>query len=358
MNKILCLIDGLGSGGAQKQLAGLATLLKNKGYDVTFVWYHNKDFFRPVLEENNITCIKLSSGQKFLKIWEIAKIIRKNNIDVVISYLGGPSITSCLLKAFGLKVKVIVSERNTTQKLTWYNKMKFFLYRFADKIVPNSYSQERFLKKNYPQYSDKIQTITNFLDNSKYKVRGNWIKPKCLNILTVGRINPQKNLLRYLQSVAKIKETGVSVHFHWYGRHDQDVVYWDKVSAVYKELELVDILTFHEPDYEIEKRYYEADAFLLPSIYEGFPNVVCEAMSSGLPILCSNVCDNGDIVEDQKNGFLFDPASVDDIFEKIMAFCSLEQEKILEFRDQSRKLAIAKFDKNKFIDSYIKLIEE
>lgn len=358
MKRVLCLIDGLGSGGAQKQLVGLATLLKEKGYDVTFVWYHNKDFFKPVLENSNIRCIKLQPRLKVLKIWDIAKVIKKQKEDVVISYLGGPSITACILKACGMKTKVIVSERNTTQKLTAYNRRKFFLYRFADKIVPNSYSQERFLKKYYPQYSEKIYTITNFLDNSKYKVRGNWIKPKCLNILTVGRINPQKNLLRYLQAVAKIKETGVSVHFHWYGRHDKDVAYWDKVSAVYKELELVDILTFHEPDYEIEKRYYEADAFLLPSIYEGFPNVVCEAMSSGLPILCSNVCDNGDIVEDQKNGFLFNPASVDDIFEKIIAFCSLEQEKIVEFRDQSRKLAIAKFDKNKFIDSYIKLIEE
>lgn len=358
MKKILCLIDGLGSGGAQKQLVGLATLLKIKGYDVTFVWYHNKDFFRPVLEENDITCIKLSSGQKFLKIWEIAKIIKKNNIDVVISYLGGPSITSCLLKAFGLKVKVIVSERNTTQKLTLYNKMKFFLYRFADKIVPNSYSQERFLKLHYPNYSKKIITITNFVDNEKYKVREDWILPDSFNILTVGRINPQKNLINYLYAVKKVKGNGTKVKFHWYGRHDKDSEYWEKVQNLYKELQLEDILTFHEPDYEIKKRYYAADALLLPSIYEGFPNVVCEAMSSGLPILCGKICDNADIVEEDENGYLFDPLDIDDISKKIMSFCSLSEKEICRFRQKSREFAIRKFDKKQFVDSYIKLIEE
>ena len=45
--KVLCLIDGLGSGGAQRQLVGLASLLKKEGYDVLVVYYHGDHFFVP-----------------------------------------------------------------------------------------------------------------------------------------------------------------------------------------------------------------------------------------------------------------------------------------------------------------------
>ena len=47
--KVLCLIDGLGSGGAQRQLVGLASLLKKEGYDVLVVYYHGDHFFVPFL---------------------------------------------------------------------------------------------------------------------------------------------------------------------------------------------------------------------------------------------------------------------------------------------------------------------
>ena len=49
--KVLCLIDGLGSGGAQRQLVGLASLLKKEGYDVLVVYYHGDHFFVPFLKE-------------------------------------------------------------------------------------------------------------------------------------------------------------------------------------------------------------------------------------------------------------------------------------------------------------------
>ena len=48
--KILCVIDSLGSGGAQRQLVQLAIGLKNKGVDVSFLMYHNIHFFKSELD--------------------------------------------------------------------------------------------------------------------------------------------------------------------------------------------------------------------------------------------------------------------------------------------------------------------
>ena len=49
MKKIVCLIDDLCPGGAQRQLVGLAYLLKESGYDISVMTYHNDSFYMPVL---------------------------------------------------------------------------------------------------------------------------------------------------------------------------------------------------------------------------------------------------------------------------------------------------------------------
>ena len=67
---------------------------------------------------------------------------------------------------------------------------------------------------------------------------------------------------------------------------------------------LEDTFVFHEPCSNIFEKYQESDIFVLPSINEGFPNVLCEAMSCGLPILGTDVCDNSSIVRHEENGYL------------------------------------------------------
>ena len=54
----------------------------------------------------------------------------------------------------------------------------------------------------------------------------------------------------------------------------------------------------------------------MSSFYEGTPNVICEAMSSGCPI-SSDVCDNARNVKENENGFLFNPRSPEDMAKKL-----------------------------------------
>ena len=52
--RITCVIDNLGSGGAQRQLVTLGIAFKRRGHDVRFLTYHKDDFFAPMLEAANI----------------------------------------------------------------------------------------------------------------------------------------------------------------------------------------------------------------------------------------------------------------------------------------------------------------
>ena len=96
--------------------------------------------------------------------------------------------------------------------------------------------------------------------------------------------------------------------------------------------------------------------FCLPSLYEGFPNTLCEAMSCGKPVLCSRVCDNPSIVSEGKNGLMFDPTNEGDMANTIKRFFDLplvEKEKMGKMsRDISEKI----FSEVSFIRKYIEII--
>ena len=100
-----------------------------------------------------------------------------------------------------------------------------------------------------------------------------------------------------------------------------------------------DIVEFHPPTSDVVSVYRNSDIFILPSIYEGFPNVLCEAMSCGLPVLASNVCDNPNIVADGENGLLFNPLSIDDMAEAISSMLTLPRQKLEEMGKKSRRIA-------------------
>lgn len=358
MKRILCLIDGLGSGGAQRQLVGLAALLKDKGYDVLFVWYHKSDFFRGFLEENHVNHEQIHATNIFQKFWGVRKVIRNFKPDVIVSYIDGPNMAVCFLKMLGLKSTVIVSERAVLQKITPHQKRKFFFYRWADYVVSNAGEQTELINKNFQFLKHKTVTIRNFVDTSAFVPSETVRNTKDIQMLAVGRLAPQKNLIRFMEAVQKIQERGVPLRVKWFGggslRHQE---YIDKVKAKYDEMNLGDTFLILPPTNDILSEYQSCDVFCLPSLFEGFPNVVCEAMSCGKPILCSDVNDNAVVVHDKDNGYLFNPQSVDDMTEKILTFCFLSREQRLEMGRKSRDIALASLSGESFVEKYIKLIE-
>lgn len=358
MKKVLCLIDSLGTGGAERQMMGLTQLLKEKGYKVDLATYIPHNYHDVLSLKYGLTSISLNpKPSRFGKFNAVKKLIKENKYNVVIAYKNGPTIITSILKLLGGKYKLIVSERNTTQVITKREKIKFFTYRFADYIVPNSYSQQRFIERHYKSLLNKTKTITNYTDTD-------WFHPikrdekKPLQILTVARVGSQKNVLKYIEAIMRIKEEGLNVRFLWYGNVQiKEVDYQKQCMEMVSKYNLGETMTFYPGTQRIYDIYNQSDIFCLPSIYEGYPNVVCEAMSSGMPILCGDVCDNATIIEDGVNGYLFDPTNVNDMVKKIKKMISLKSEERKMMGNSSRKIALKKFSRETFVNKYIELIE-
>lgn len=356
--KIMCFIDSLGSGGAQRQIVGLSCLLYYRGFEVIVASYHNDNFYQDILNKNNIEYVKIYANNKLSKIIKTYLTIRHIKPEYIISYLDGPNIITCLLHSFFIKkIKLIVSERNTTQTLTIKEYLKFFFYNWADIIVANSISQTEYITKNFKFLSKKITTITNFVDTSFFiptEKKQDLTTNKTLHLLVVARICEQKNVIRFIHAI-KLVINKIPISVDWYGEA-YSKNYYNQCLNLISSLGLKECLRFHKAEKDVVTLYQNADIFCLPSVYEGFPNVICEAMSCGLPILCGDICDNPTIVHDNINGILFNPLSVTDIANSILKYWELPPKQKNEMRKLSRKFAESYFSPDLFVEKYIKLL--
>ena len=323
--KILLLIEDLSSGGAERQMTYLAVGLKKAGCQVRLLTFYDRPvFYRPQLDAASIPVEYLPEGRNsWRRVWLIRQVVRDYCPDLTVAYLDGTCMAACLAKLL-LPFRLVVSERNTTQRLSLRERMKFVLYGMADAVVPNSYSQARLIKQHFPWLRSKVHVITNMVDTDHFSpLPDKTSESETLHIITAARIMPQKNILRYLDAIALIKQQGLNIHFDWYGASLAGDSYAGQVQQKVQDLHLEDIITFHAPSSDIVACYRQSDIFCLPSLYEGFPNVLCEAMACGLPVVCSRVCDNPAIVEEGTNGYLFDPFSVQDMANTIQRMVQL-----------------------------------
>ena len=120
---------------------------------------------------------------------------------------------------------------------------------------------------------------------------------------------------------------------------------------------LADVFRLHDAAPDVVDLYGSASVVCLPSLYEGCSNVVCEALASGVPVVASDVGDNRTLVMDGETGFLCDPAAPRTIGEAILHFHELPARRKREMRRRARAHAEAMLAPERFVTSYVALIE-
>ena len=355
--KVLCLIESLVSGGAERQMTGLASLLKQEGHDVAVWTYYPQEFYRKQLDEGGVEyrCI-VKARNRLLRIPLLLREARRWKPDVLIAFLPTETVVACIMKLLGLKTKLIVSERNTSQQYGFGERFRFFLFKMeADWIVSNSHMQERFIAEHYPSLMNKVRVITNYV-NTEYFTPGNrkQEEDRVIRMVCVARLSPQKNVLNFIDAVAMLKSNGIKLIIDWFGRTDG--AYAEECIKKVDKKNLSDIIEFRGVTQNVREEYQMADVFCLPSLWEGFPNVICEAMSCGLPVLCGRICDNADIVQEGVNGFMFDPSSVEDMINVITRFVELDSKTKQVMEQKSRELALSSFSSDLFVKKYLEII--
>lgn len=152
--------------------------------------------------------------------------------------------------------------------------------------------------------------------NGSIKVQrdiGSYTEQSPYRILYVSIIDVYKHQDRVIEAVKKLKDAGYNVHLDLVGGAYPPEL--KKISPLLNSNS--HIVTYHglQPYDMIEKFYHHADAFVFASSCENMPNILIEAMKSGLPLASSELAPMKEFLQDA--GFYFDPLDTDSIFYSI-----------------------------------------
>jgi glycosyltransferase involved in cell wall biosynthesis len=135
---------------------------------------------------------------------------------------------------------------------------------------------------------------------------------KVLKVLFVGSLNQRKGIYYLLEAVSKLQKANYEVELTIVGRGIFDKEMLDLFTI--KHLNLKQNVTFSE----LINSYKESDVFVLPSICEGFAQVILEAMATGLTVISTKHTSAPDLINDEVDGFVIPIRSSDTIIEKLI----------------------------------------
>ncbi len=270
------------------------------------------DFSRSPLSPNNIKAYS-----------QLSEVIKKGKYDIVHCHTPNASVITRLVckrlrKRSGLKVFYTAHGFHFYKgapMLNWliYYPIEKICSRYTDKLITINgedyeLANNKFRAKEVcyvPGVGIDLSKFANVQVDKKSKRREIGVPEEAIVLISVGELNENKNHQLIIRAVASLGDP--NVHYVIAGLGDKK----DYLLQLSKELgvaEQVHLLGYRE---DIPELNYASDIFCFPSIREGLPVALIEAMSCGLPVLCSRIRGNTDLINDS-GGKLFDKSSSDD----------------------------------------------
>ena len=327
--RILLIIDHFGAGGAQRQIVELACGLRRRGHAVEmFVYFPRYDFFRARLDEQQIPVHeqdKERTGSGAV-VTGLARVLRAGRFDVAVAFLSTANVYAELAHIAAPRTRLVVSERSSyhDDKSAVGSLLRRVLHLLADRVVANSETQAAWLRGRRWLRS-KVACIYNGVDLESFRTSlPQPPQPQALRLLGIGRVGPEKNVLALIRALAHF-----GAHYG-YGPRDQSVAgqrYCAEVDAWLASAPQVEQhwhwLGLRRDVPELLRAHH---ALVHPSLYEGAPNAICEALAAARPVLASEVCDHPLLVADGARGFLFDPRAPESIVRALVRLTQLDAE--------------------------------
>jgi len=310
MKKIVFFTNTLTAGGAERVMVNMASYLAKSDYKIYLLTTAKKEDFYDLGSDVTRVCLddedkNLSGFKKITRFLsrfiKLRQFLRKEKPEVVISFLENVNILNALACLF-LPVSSIISIRNDPRM----NKIGLILstlrriiYPLADRLVVQTnavltWSESRNLNRNIVVVPNSVKTPSSV--KQKTSIDGESFK-----LVAAGRLVPQKGFDRLIDAMSLVSKEVQNIKLDIYGTGPLLEEFQSKVRT----LNLEDKIFFKGLTKELPNKLVESDAFVLSSRYEGFPNVLLEAMSMGVPSISFD-CKSGpaDIIINNVDGVL------------------------------------------------------
>ena len=372
--RVLLMINTMGGGGAERVVATVANYLhRSLQWDVTVLTLERGPVqyeLAPGVEVRSLHGTYLTKGLgnvfgvPFLAM-ELAWLLRRHRVDSAMSFLVRSNLILILTRWLGNRCPIIISERCATDTLYHGNSFKprmmrgliSAFYPFAERIVAISNGVKAALVRLGVD-GDRVRVIYN-PQNLVQITSGVSAVPRTapdgqpFKIVAAGRLTEQKDYPTLLRAVRQLCDEGVNLRLIVFGEGPDA----EKLKALARQLGLHGRIEWRGWIASPHALMAECQAFVLTSRWEGFGNVIVEAMACGLPVVCTD-CQSGprEILADGEYGQL---VPVGDSAAVAAAIRRLIDNPLLRASFRARGLERAReFDMVRVVDQYAEVLTE
>ena len=308
--------SSMGKGGAERVISVLANELINEN-EVSILLNTTKDKAyeldeRIKLLETDKKEIPIALIRNLRRLYVSEKLIKKEDPDIIISFLPMPSYRVLLLRKY-IKKPIIICDRNDPKReyKSFINKFLMKkLYKKADGFVFQTKEQKEFFDEEIQSKSVIIYNPikTEFLNKNESALKED-------TIINVGRLVEQKNQKMLINAFLKISNKYKNYKLKIFGTGPLE----KQLTEQIQELNLQGKVQLCGVSDDIKKELEKAKIFVLSSDYEGMPNALIEAMAVGLPVISTDCPCGGprELINNEENGLLIEANNTEELVEKL-----------------------------------------
>jgi GalNAc-alpha-(1->4)-GalNAc-alpha-(1->3)-diNAcBac-PP-undecaprenol alpha-1,4-N-acetyl-D-galactosaminyltransferase len=313
-SRVVIFASTLGSGGTERTATVVAGWLQNAGHSVSMLTLSDKstDFYKSPegVIRRGLALYRDSRGvfsaltANVRRLSAIRRHVHEFGADVFIS-LGDRTNILGLLAVIGLGCKTIISERTDPDRssLPWqWRLLRRISYRYADiHVAQSNYAAKCIDDKFNGLPSVIIPNSVPSLSRRLNRGPANSDSQPRFRALSVGRLSPEKGFDVLLASFKRVCEGNRHAQLTIVGSGPAET----DLKALAEQLDLSHHVDFAGEVADVSSYYEAADVFILASRREGFPNVILEAMSFGVPVIATE-CPGGlqDLIVNGSSGLL------------------------------------------------------
>ena len=201
----------------------------------------------------------------------------------------------------------------------------------------------------------KMDVIPDGLDLGRFEPVQRDACPEKVHVLTIGRLIPRKGfqfLIRALPQIIENTTHNFEIEIVGDGPYHGELLRLSEDLGVSSYIRFAGSVSYSE----LPQKYRDADVFILPSLAEGMPLVVLEAMGTGLPIVASRVQGIDELVVEDVNGALFDAGDVDGLAHSLVKLINAGEGRIKMGKASVER--VKPYDWKHIADAYLALYDD
>lgn len=323
------------------------------------------DKLKKSFEDNNINSYSLSFSKKHIlkNIKYLKNIIRDNDIKIVHAHDNNASIHAYLVKSiYGVDIKVIshihscypwINSNGLNSSIDKLLRPKYDYNITCGKVVYDFYKENtNYLNREKISILSNamdVEEIINFKSNKREWIAAEHNIPQDGKVIGfVGRLDEEKGLIPFIKEFNNYKENFKDTKILIIGSGSQE----EEIKSMVKKLELSEFFIFTGFEENVYDFFPIIDVFFLPSLYEGLPMVILEAMAFGIPIVAMDVGSISEVINSHR-GRLIKPGDYRSFMEELR---NLKEDKQLRIDLGKNGRGFIKTNYN--IKNYCKKIEK